>query len=129
MDPPPQNKGHSKVGQCHVPGRTTACPGWENGLSKRGQRALQERTTDCDRADRVWSWREETVLRRGSVVDPGADLDDIVALIEKLGGTLEKILVTHGHTDHAGGVSLLAKRSASRSRLKTAELPWHAMQK
>ncbi len=47
---------------------------------------------------------------KAAVVDPGADLDDIVALIEKLGGTLEKILVTHGHTDHAGGVSLLAKR-------------------
>jgi glyoxylase-like metal-dependent hydrolase (beta-lactamase superfamily II) len=47
---------------------------------------------------------------KAAVVDPGADLDDIVALIENLGGTLEKILVTHGHTDHAGGVSLLAKR-------------------
>jgi len=47
---------------------------------------------------------------KAAVVDPGADLDEIVALIEKLGGTLEKILVTHGHTDHAGGVSLLAKR-------------------
>ena len=47
---------------------------------------------------------------RAAVVDPGADLDEIVAVIEQLGGTLEKILVTHGHTDHAGGVSLLAKR-------------------
>ena len=47
---------------------------------------------------------------RAAVVEPGADLDEIVAVIEQLGGTLEKILVTHGHTDHAGGVSLLAKR-------------------
>lgn len=47
---------------------------------------------------------------RAAVVDPGADLDEIVDVIEQLGGTLEKILVTHGHTDHAGGVSLLAKR-------------------
>ncbi len=47
---------------------------------------------------------------RAAVVDPGADLDEIVGVIEKLEGTLEKILVTHGHTDHAGGVSLLARR-------------------
>ena len=47
---------------------------------------------------------------RAAVVDPGADLDEIVGVVEQLGGTLEKILVTHGHTDHAGGVSLLAKR-------------------
>ena len=47
---------------------------------------------------------------KAAVIDPAADIDDIVAQLEKLGGMLEKILVTHGHTDHAGGVSLLAKR-------------------
>lgn len=45
---------------------------------------------------------------RAAVVDPGADLDQIMDLVKGMGGTLEKILVTHGHTDHAGGVSLLA---------------------
>lgn len=47
---------------------------------------------------------------RAAVVDPGADLDQIIATIGDMGGTLEKILVTHGHADHAGGVSLLASQ-------------------
>ena len=40
---------------------------------------------------------------RGAVVDPGGDLDRIPAGIKKTGMTPEKILLTHGHIDHAGG--------------------------
>lgn len=51
---------------------------------------------------------EET--KRGAVVDPGGDLDRIEAAIAKLGLTIEKILLTHGHTDHAGGADELREK-------------------
>lgn len=53
-------------------------------------------------------WCEKT--RRAAVVDPGGDLDRIVGALDAEGLTLEKILVTHGHCDHAGGAFDLARR-------------------
>lgn len=47
---------------------------------------------------------------RGAVVDPGGDIDRLVAEIERRGIRLEKILITHGHIDHAGGAADLARR-------------------
>ncbi|MYM63290.1 MBL fold metallo-hydrolase [Pseudomaricurvus sp. HS19] len=52
-------------------------------------------------------WCEET--KKAAVVDPGGDLSRIEQAIEKQGLTLEKILCTHGHLDHVGGVDALAK--------------------
>ncbi|HCS27907.1 MAG TPA: MBL fold metallo-hydrolase [Spongiibacteraceae bacterium] len=37
---------------------------------------------------------------RAAVVDPGGDVDRIKAAIEQLGGTLDRIFLTHGHMDH-----------------------------
>lgn len=39
----------------------------------------------------------------GAVVDPGGDVRRILAGITKAGMSVEKILLTHGHIDHAGG--------------------------
>ncbi|CAG0912001.1 unnamed protein product, partial [Cyprideis torosa] len=44
------------------------------------------------------------------VVDPGGDLEMIEAQLQKMGGSLEKILLTHAHIDHAGGTADLAER-------------------
>lgn len=41
----------------------------------------------------------------GALVDPGGDVDRIKAGIAKVGITIEKILLTHGHIDHAGGAA------------------------
>ena len=54
-------------------------------------------------------WCEETKL--GAVVDPGGDLERIEAAIEESGMTLEKILITHAHIDHAGATAELAVRT------------------
>ena len=51
-------------------------------------------------------WCEQT--RKAAVVDPGGDLDRILAALEFEELELEKILVTHAHIDHAGAVSTLA---------------------
>ncbi len=48
--------------------------------------------------------------KRAAVVDPGGDLERIEAGIAKLGLNVEKILLTHGHIDHAGGAAELAER-------------------
>ena len=48
--------------------------------------------------------------RKGAVIDPGGDVDEIAEMIEAQGVTLEKVLLTHGHIDHAGGAAELAER-------------------
>jgi glyoxylase-like metal-dependent hydrolase (beta-lactamase superfamily II) len=53
-------------------------------------------------------WNEETKV--GAVVDPGGDVERILAAVGQVGMTVEKILLTHGHIDHAGGANELRKR-------------------
>lgn len=48
------------------------------------------------------------VAKRATVIDPGGDLDAIRAAITAAGVTVERILLTHGHIDHAGGASEFA---------------------
>ena len=43
----------------------------------------------------------------GAVVDPGGDVEMILDAIRQSGVTVEKILLTHGHIDHAGGAAEL----------------------
>ncbi len=49
--------------------------------------------------------------RRAAFVDPGGEVDRLLAALAQSGATLERILVTHGHTDHCGGVAELAERT------------------
>jgi len=50
-------------------------------------------------------WCEDT--RRAAVVDPGGDLDRIRYAIGQSGVSVERILLTHGHIDHAGAAAEL----------------------
>jgi hydroxyacylglutathione hydrolase len=52
-------------------------------------------------------WCAET--KRAAVIDPGGETDRIFAAAESQGVTIEKVLVTHGHLDHAGAVADLAE--------------------
>ncbi len=52
-------------------------------------------------------WNESN--RRAAIVDPGGDLDRVLAKLDEHGLTLEKILLTHAHLDHAAGTAELAK--------------------
>ena len=45
--------------------------------------------------------------RTGVVIDPGGDVARILARLIELDITVEAILLTHGHLDHAGGVEEL----------------------
>lgn len=46
--------------------------------------------------------------QRAALVDPGGDTERILAAVAKAGVTLEKIFLTHGHLDHAGGAGTIA---------------------
>ena len=47
---------------------------------------------------------------RAAVVDPGGEVERIIEAASESGAGIEKILVTHAHIDHAGGVAELADR-------------------
>ncbi len=53
-------------------------------------------------------WDETTM--KGALVDPGGDVDRLLSVVEENGVTLEKLLLTHGHLDHAGGTAEIAER-------------------
>jgi glyoxylase-like metal-dependent hydrolase (beta-lactamase superfamily II) len=50
--------------------------------------------------------------RAAAVVDPGGDLDEVLALVREEGLELTRILITHGHIDHAAATAELARRCA-----------------
>ena len=52
-------------------------------------------------------WCDRT--NAGAVIDPGGDLDRVIAAAREQGVRLEKILLTHAHIDHAGGTAELAR--------------------
>jgi glyoxylase-like metal-dependent hydrolase (beta-lactamase superfamily II) len=51
-------------------------------------------------------WDEAS--KQALVIDPGGDADRILAAIDQLGVSVARILLTHGHLDHAGGAAELA---------------------
>lgn len=67
-------------------------------------------------------WDEASNI--GVVFDPGGDVDKILAAIDQSGATIEKIVLTHGHLDHAGGADALrAALTAKYNRLVPVEGP------
>lgn len=52
-------------------------------------------------------WCAET--RRAAVVDPGGEVGHILAALDKLKLSVERILLTHGHIDHVGGAVELSQ--------------------
>jgi hydroxyacylglutathione hydrolase len=52
-------------------------------------------------------WCEATGL--AALVDPGGDVDRLLAAVDKAGVKLDKLLLTHAHLDHVGGALELAR--------------------
>jgi hydroxyacylglutathione hydrolase len=48
--------------------------------------------------------------KQAAIIDPGGELDRLLAAIDGQGLKLEQIWLTHAHIDHAGGTAELAKR-------------------
>ncbi|WP_207478900.1 MBL fold metallo-hydrolase [Arenibaculum pallidiluteum] len=53
-------------------------------------------------------WCEAT--RKAAIIDPGGEADRILRAVEAQDVEPEKILLTHGHLDHVGGVADLVDR-------------------
>ncbi len=51
----------------------------------------------------VW----DEAARRATIIDPGGDVPHILAEIQRLDLGVDKIVLTHGHIDHAGGAMAL----------------------
>ncbi len=50
------------------------------------------------------------VTHEGAVIDPGGEIDRLLAEAARLGVTIRQIWLTHAHIDHAGGTAELARR-------------------
>lgn len=53
-------------------------------------------------------WCEKT--GSAALIDPGGDVDQLLAAVELAGVKLEKLLLTHAHLDHVGGTLELARK-------------------
>ena len=53
-------------------------------------------------------WCDQTL--QAAVIDPGGDLERLLAEVKRLGLKLTQIWLTHAHIDHAGGTGELARR-------------------
>ena len=53
-------------------------------------------------------WCDQTM--QGAVIDPGGDLEKVAHAIQHFEVKIEKILLTHGHLDHAGGANQLSQQ-------------------
>ena len=53
-------------------------------------------------------WCDQTL--EAAVIDPGGDLELVLAEVDRLGLKLGQIWLTHAHIDHAGGTAELAQR-------------------
>jgi glyoxylase-like metal-dependent hydrolase (beta-lactamase superfamily II) len=53
-------------------------------------------------------WCENT--GSAALIDPGGDVELLLAAVDKAGVKLEKLLLTHAHLDHVGGTLELARK-------------------
>jgi glyoxylase-like metal-dependent hydrolase (beta-lactamase superfamily II) len=51
--------------------------------------------------------------RKAAIIDPGGEVPRLLEVLTQQGLTLEKIWVTHGHMDHAGGTAALKEATGA----------------
>jgi hydroxyacylglutathione hydrolase len=55
----------------------------------------------------------DEISREAMVIDPGDDIDDIVAIIDEHELQVKQIVITHAHIDHVGGAMKLRARTGA----------------
>jgi glyoxylase-like metal-dependent hydrolase (beta-lactamase superfamily II) len=64
----------------------------------------------------------DETTREAMVIDPGDEIESILALVRKHNLQVKQIVVTHAHIDHVGGaMKLRAANSAQSERLRSAQ--------
>lgn len=56
-------------------------------------------------------WCDQT--KKGAIIDPGGEVDELIAAAAANGVSVEKIFLTHGHLDHASGAAELKRRTGA----------------
>src|SRR6266545_6734131 len=51
----------------------------------------------------------DETTREAMVIDPGDDIEDVLAIVQKHGLTVKQIIITHAHIDHVGGATKLKR--------------------
>ncbi|MCL6613190.1 MAG: MBL fold metallo-hydrolase [Firmicutes bacterium] len=67
----------------------------------------------------VWS----QVTRGAMVIDPGGEVDEILAALEEAGLALEAVVNTHGHVDHVLGDAALLRATGAKLLIGAEEAP------
>ena len=58
-----------------------------------------------------------TKTMKAAIVDPGGDVPRILEMVKETGVTPDKIVLTHGHIDHAGGAAALKEEQIGRAHV------------
>src|ERR1700751_4904398 len=65
----------------------------------------------------------DETTHEGIVIDPGDNIDRILATLKRHGLTLKQILITHGHIDHVGGAMKLKQVTAAPIYMTSGDSP------
>jgi len=65
----------------------------------------------------------DETARRATVVDPGEDIQKILAVLAQHHLTVEQIVVTHAHIDHVGGAVRLKRLTGAPITMNQLDLP------
>jgi glyoxylase-like metal-dependent hydrolase (beta-lactamase superfamily II) len=60
---------------------------------------------------------------QGAIIDPGDEARRLILLAETHGLSVDKVLITHGHVDHVGGVGEVKKKTGAEVWMNEADLP------
>src|SRR5580698_10136562 len=55
----------------------------------------------------------DEATREAMVIDPGDDIDDIIAIIDEHKLQVKQIVITHAHIDHVGGAMKLRAKTGA----------------
>jgi glyoxylase-like metal-dependent hydrolase (beta-lactamase superfamily II) len=58
------------------------------------------------------------------LIDPGAEVPRVLALLQPEGFSVKRILLTHGHVDHASGAAEAREATGAPVAIHPADLPW-----
>jgi glyoxylase-like metal-dependent hydrolase (beta-lactamase superfamily II) len=61
--------------------------------------------------------------REAMVIDPGDEIDQVLAILQRHGLTVKQIVITHAHIDHVGGAAKLKKITGAPVLLNANDQP------
>ncbi len=66
----------------------------------------------------------DSETHRAILIDPGGEVERVLAMCEPGGFRIERVFLTHGHIDHVAGCAEACRRSGAGSQIHRADVPW-----